>query len=530
MQQKAIALLENVTEVLTGGQAGPGKTWLLLYSAIETAIRHPEFRCLFIRRQTPELADLIDKAYQMYPPFGVRIVSQHAYYNKAAVIWPKFEFTEDENGKLTSITPTNEEGAIFVFGHCQQDRDKYGYGGFEFHRICFDEVANFTESIYLFLFSRLRSLKDPATSKVLIPTRMISTCNPVGVGKLWVKRRFVSKLLPGEVKYFRNINGIDTEVPEGTPESMSRAWLPGDRRDNKKLDESYEANLSQLDKKMQRALKDGLWDLDDEPGQLFSMAWFDHASSGKVPLLPNEYMDIWGFGADYATDRGTDSSVLAGGPGNRLVMLKEWAYTRAQDFAWLVSEEVHRVPWSVRVAIDANGPGSGAADLLESGGKDLELALEGHVGEKVDIRRVDHVERCVSKDPEREKYWTVRAGYRFQNVRAQMYWQAKDDLEHGRVDLSYFGDPKNDCGLYEKLLEEASMIRFKELDGMILIESKDVLRKPERLGRSPDLIDAFVYWNWVRIRIGDILPKLPDGPEQWGSDGKERDVPKVSWV
>lgn len=535
-----IVAQSDVTEVLMGGQAGPGKTWLLLYDPIRTALEHPQFRCLFLRRISPELGDMIDKAIQMYSPFGVRFVSQHSYYNKPCIMWPRFEVEKDGNGKIISLKRTGDDGAIFVFGHCQQEKDKFGYGGFEFQQINFDEVANFLESQYLFLFSRLRTLKDPETGEPLIKLKVRASCNPVGVGMLWVKRRFVSKLKPGEVKWFKRVGGMDLEVEPGTPESIPRMWVPGDRRENSHLDESYEGNLAQLDEKTQRALKLGLWDIEDEPGQLFSMKWFDTAAQGEVPLLPREYMDVWGHGVDYATDRGTDTSVLISGPGNRPTEIRSWKYTTEQDMAWLVTDAIARSQTRYKVGVDANGAGHGVATLLESGAKQVELRMEGHVGRVVDIPKLDDVERCVEKDKDREKYWNTRAGYRFRNVRAQMYWQLKDDLEQGRIDLSALADPENDCSAYEKLIEEAAVIKYRVMEGgWIWVESKEVLRKADRLGRSPDFIDALVYWNWVRPRMGDILPPPKDGPWNWNPDhkkdfeedeGRERYDEEPSWI
>jgi hypothetical protein len=232
-------------------------------------------------------------------------------------------------------------------------------------------------------------------------------------------------------------------------------------------------------------------------------------------------MKIWGYGCDYATDRGTDLSVLIGGPGNRPVMIESWKYTTEQDMAWLITKRIMETRVPYKVAVDANGPGHGVATLLESGAKEVELKLEGHRGEKVDIPKLDYVERCVEKNPEVEQYWKTTANYKFRNVRTQMYWQLKHDLEQGRIDLSALADPDSDCTMYEKMIEEAAVIKFKVIDGYIWVESKDSLRKADRLGHSPDFIDALVYWNWVRPRVGDVLPDPIDGPWNWNPDHRK---------
>jgi phage terminase large subunit len=76
----------------------------------------------------------------------------------------------------------------------------------------------------------------------------------------------------------------------------------------------------------------------------------------------------------------------------------------------------------------------------------------------------------------------------FANLRTQMYWQLRIDLQHGIVGLPEDEELWQDitCPL---VIYEANRIR---------VESKKEIRK--RLGRSPDKGDAAVYWNWVRQR------------------------------
>ena len=79
----------------------------------------------------------------------------------------------------------------------------------------------------------------------------------------------------------------------------------------------------------------------------------------------------------------------------------------------------------------------------------------------------------------------------FNNLRSQMYWQARQDLQHGRIGV----ETKD-----EELEKDLMAPRYTQRNGKILVESKDDLKK--RLGRSPDKGDAFVYWNWVRAAHG----------------------------
>jgi phage terminase large subunit len=86
-------------------------------------------------------------------------------------------------------------------------------------------------------------------------------------------------------------------------------------------------------------------------------------------------------------------------------------------------------------------------------------------------------------------FWEVPAAddnEHFKNLRSQMWWQARKDLMKDRVSMPHD----------EELIEDLILVTFRTLNGAIIVESKEDLKK--RLGRSPDKGDAFVYWNWIR--------------------------------
>lgn len=75
---------------------------------------------------------------------------------------------------------------------------------------------------------------------------------------------------------------------------------------------------------------------------------------------------------------------------------------------------------------------------------------------------------------------------KFANLRSQMYWQLREDLRTGVITL-----PNN-----IRLVSELTSIKWKLQNDKITIESKDEIKR--RIGHSPNLADATVYWNWVR--------------------------------
>jgi len=78
---------------------------------------------------------------------------------------------------------------------------------------------------------------------------------------------------------------------------------------------------------------------------------------------------------------------------------------------------------------------------------------------------------------------------RYVNRRSELHFAAVTRLESGMIDLT--GLPND---VYQELLKQAMVVQYN-LDGMSRrrIESKDLIKKADRLGYSPDDLDAFVY-------------------------------------
>ncbi len=205
-------------EILFGGAAGGGKSYGQLADALVYALRYPGSRQLLLRRTLPELeTSLIRTALTVYPPSLFRYLSSRH-------------------------TGTFTNGSILDFGYCDSERDVVRYQSVEYDVIRFDELTHFTESMYLYLMSRLRGATP-------YPRQMKSTTNPGGIGHDWVKRRFVDPAPP---------NTVITD-PWG-----SRRFIPAKVADNPFLtagDPDYVKRLQRLPERERRALLLGDWDL-----------------------------------------------------------------------------------------------------------------------------------------------------------------------------------------------------------------------------------------------------------------------------
>jgi len=225
------ALLLPHREILYGGAAGGGKSDWLLMGALQY-VDVPGYAALLLRRTFAQL----EKANGLVARAKAWLSATPAVWNGANMRW------------------TFPSGATLEFGHLQHEDDKHNYQSAEYAYIGFDELTQFAESQYRYLFSRLRRLKGSA-----VPLRIRAASNPGGEGHDWVRARFA--------------------LPEGRPD---RPFVPATMADNAFLDrEDYAASLANLDPVTRRQLEDGDWTA-RSVGALFRREWF----SSIVDALP----------------------------------------------------------------------------------------------------------------------------------------------------------------------------------------------------------------------------------------------------
>lgn len=162
-KQWAFLLLPH-REAFFGGQPGGGKSDALLMGALQYA-DVPGYSALLLRRTYADLAlpgALMDRSLEW-------LVGTDARWNSTTKTW------------------TFPSGATVTFGYLENEKDKFRYQGAEFQYVGFDELTQFSETQYTYLFSRLRRLAG-----VNIPLRMRSAGNPPMTAEgQWVKTRFV---------------------------------------------------------------------------------------------------------------------------------------------------------------------------------------------------------------------------------------------------------------------------------------------------------------------------------------------------
>jgi len=162
--QTAFLLLE-CREAMYGGAAGGGKSDALLMAALQY-VDVENYAALLLRKSYSDLslpAALIPRAAEW-------LTTTDAKWNGAEHVW-RFP-----------------SGASLSFGYLDTEADKYRYQSAEYQFIGFDELTQFSESQYTYMFSRLRRLKGSN-----VPLRMRGASNPGGYGHEWVKQRFITR-------------------------------------------------------------------------------------------------------------------------------------------------------------------------------------------------------------------------------------------------------------------------------------------------------------------------------------------------
>jgi predicted phage terminase large subunit-like protein len=227
-------------EAFYGGAVGGGKSDALLMAALQF-IDFPQYKALVLRRTFAELnqeSAIMNRAHLWLKGRAKWSASEH-----------KFTFPS---------------GAVLRFGYFETPNDKWQYQSSEYHFVAFDEVAEFTEDQYTWLFSRMRAEKD-----LPYPIRMRAASNPGGIGHDWVNKRFVN---------------AKTRV---APFYESK-W-----RENPHLNyDEYEKNIDRLPPLQRRQLKLGDWSA-FEGGQ-FDIGWFkDFTRDGDTFHFPGHESVLW---------------------------------------------------------------------------------------------------------------------------------------------------------------------------------------------------------------------------------------------
>ena len=337
------ALASEAFELFCGGRAGTGKTDIGIGAAIT---QHKE--TLFLRTEYTQFKSIIKRSRE--------VLSQtDASFNANDNIWQHI--------------PGNR---TLEFGAVKFDNDIEKYRGREHDLLVFDEIGTFPEDHYLQMFGWAR------TSNPDQRVRVICTGNPPRPENIWVKRRWAAWLdekhlnpaKPGELRWFVNLDGKDTEV-EGPDvkiydakdtllKPLSRTFIPGNLLDHYK-DSEYEATLQTLPEPLRSQLLFGDFSLieDDQARQVIPTSWI-RAAQVRWEQMTKPDAPLRGLAVDVSRG-GRDQTVLSKRYSNYFEELKKYKGSEmktGQDVASVVIENLLEGENTARLVVDVAGIGS----------------------------------------------------------------------------------------------------------------------------------------------------------------------------
>lgn len=201
--------------VAYGGARGGGKSWSARIKCVLLALNYAGIQILLLRRTFPELRE-----NHVIPL--IKLLKNVADY------------------KVQDKTFTFPNGSRIVLGYCNTEADVLQYQGQAYDVIFMEEATQFTE----FQFQTLtESNRSSGLCKDEFKPRMYFTCNPSGVGHMWVKRLFIDrkytkserpedyafvKSLVYENEFLMKNSPEYVRTLENLPEERRKAMLYGD--------------------------------------------------------------------------------------------------------------------------------------------------------------------------------------------------------------------------------------------------------------------------------------------------------------
>jgi hypothetical protein len=472
------AVESEADELFFGGSAGGGKTQTLIGLALT---KHQ--RSLILRRTNKEASKLNDEI--------AGILGSRDGYNGAENVW-----------RLA-------DGRTIDVGGIQFEDDKQKYKGIAHDLICWDEVADCTESQFRFVNTWNRTATPGQRVRIVAAGNPPTSAEGYWVLRYWapwLDKNHPNPAAPGELRWFTTIGGKDSEVDGRGPHlidgelitARSRTFIPARLESNVFFDgQGYDALLAALPEELRAAYRDGRFDaaIKDDGYQVIPTEWIIaaqqrwKAKGGEVPYgTPQSCMSVdvaqggsdstclvWRFDAHYA------SPILI--PGSQT--------PTGREVASLVVK--YRDNPFCPVIVDVGG-GYGGATIERLKANNIEPT-------RFNGANASHK---ISSDGARLS---------FCNLRAEAYWRFREALRPDQPGGSPICLPDD-----ARVRADLAAPRWTLEARGVQIESKDEIRK--RLGRSPDLGDAIVMcWSTGQGAIRDQViraarPKNSSTPRQ----------------
>jgi hypothetical protein len=474
------AYFTEADELFYGGAAGGGKTDLMCGLGLEEHVK-----TLILRREGTDLRGIEGRL--------TSIMGGQDGYNQQRKEWRL------GNGRTIEL------------GSCQHEKDKYGYQGRDHDLKQFDEITQFTKSMYNYIIGWNRSTIPGQRCRIVCAGNPPST-----VEGGWVKREWgpwldktfpagyrcidaagneltPAQAEPGELRFYTtdeatgetvwvdpDWRGVDADG--NIIEPKSRTFIPALLSDNPYLGSDYRARVAAMPEPLRSQLLYGDFNVaeKDQVNQVIPTAWLRAAQdrwdeNGHLrPMIS--------VGADIAQGGNDKTSLAPRHIGDHVGKLTTEPGISTPDGPTASALIVAMLRNGAQVNIDMGGGyGQSTHDHLKQSG----IPVLGYNGANT-ATRMPPVPTEIIDDPNRQDL-PPPAGesaiLKYANMRAQAYWEFRLRL-----------DPANNPTLAlppdEELIADLAAPVWKLTPRGILIEPKEHVK--ERLGRSPDKGDAVI--------------------------------------
>lgn len=279
-QEKLLSCSADI--IIFGGAAGGGKTFSVLMKPFYYVFTEKDYRAMIFRRVRTDITtagSAFDISRSLYSNFATE--------NKTALKW------------------TFKSGATVSFGGMENLGDERRYSGSQIDTIIFEELQEFLETQFLFMFSRNRG-KSKAKKQI------ICTCNPRP--ESWILK-YIDWYLDedgypihersGIIRYFIRQNDdiffsdsrqelIDKFGDNIKTAIKSFTFISSLIHDNKILLETnpeYIAGLQNMNYADREMLLNGCWKVSLSQGTLFKTEWFEIIDA--VPTNLKKVVRYW---------------------------------------------------------------------------------------------------------------------------------------------------------------------------------------------------------------------------------------------
>ena len=447
------ALLDHengITEVLFGGAAGGGKSYIGNAWLITSALTYPGTRWVMGRAVLKTIKETTLKTFfDVCRHWGIKKDVHYTFNTKDNYI----RFSDACGGSEIILKD------LFLY---PSDPDFEDFGSLELTGAFIDEVSQVSYKARSILMSRVRyRLNDfcghctkPVVKQVkfkkkdgynawwcdacngetkgLLPKTLYAT-NPT---KNWAYTNFYKPAVEGRIEPYRK-------------------YIPALAGDNEFIPDEYIKSLAKLDDGDRQRLLHGNWEYDDDIATMIPyqsiIAMFTTPVAGGRKYISADIARL-----------GRDKTVIGVWDGFILVRVEEMAKNKTNEAVDLIKKlrQEHKVPWE-NICIDSDGIGAGVLDYLSD-----------------EVYGIVNNSTPVKVDGEKEN---------FGNLKSQLYFYLAKFINEGKIYVR--ANPK----LRESITSELELVRRKDVDkdGKFWVLPKQDVK--DLLGRSPDYSDMMAY-------------------------------------